>query len=72
VIDIRFVRKLGEPEAAVDKFNDKGSDVEILTTSASVNLQNDCNHVIFMSVFGNASICLQAIGCVFRLRQWEK
>lgn len=30
VIDIRFVHKLGEREAAVDKFNDKGSDVERL------------------------------------------
>lgn len=65
MIHIRFVHKLGEREAAVDKFSDKGSDVEILTTSASVNLQNDCNHVIFMSVFGNVSICLQAMGACF-------
>ena len=64
----------GERAAAIEKFNDPKSDVDVLVTSFAtssfgLNLQTCCSNLIIMAVAQNVNIILQVIGRIHRLGQ---
>ena len=76
IIDIRFQHSQIERKIAVNRFNSKKNSVRILIiftkiTSTNVNLQFDYHHVIFLNIFFNVNIVLQAINRIYRLIQFK-
>ncbi len=73
-VSIRAQHKASERDDSVDCFTDPISNVQVLvtslrTSSTALNLQNDCNDVVFFNCPSNAQITLQAGGRVLRIGQ---